>query len=177
MRRLEQELSEFCSDGAALPSFAEFKASGRVSLYNRAVRHGGLGYWAERLGVERREARHSWTEESLQNRLLELCEGLTVFPTQDELQDAGLAAAVGRMGGSVYWAERLGLPLKFPPWTHDSIRETLAPLCSGRSEWPSNAELARHGGGRLVAAIGRYGGSQHWANEFGLRITPRGRRR
>jgi len=49
--RIELELRELCQGREGWPSIAEFRAAGRMSLYEAVRRHGGSSLWAERIGL------------------------------------------------------------------------------------------------------------------------------
>ena len=51
--RIRSELQTFCSGRKVWPSAADFKEAGRGDLYVAASRYGGIGHWAEVLGVPR----------------------------------------------------------------------------------------------------------------------------
>ena len=51
-RRIAAELEEFCAGRSRWPLFREFEQAGRGDLYRAASRHGGVGRWQRRLGLE-----------------------------------------------------------------------------------------------------------------------------
>lgn len=51
--RIRQELEAFCAGATAWPTEQEFVAAGRRALYSAASRAGGIGYWADQLGLPR----------------------------------------------------------------------------------------------------------------------------
>ena len=51
-RRIAAELEEFCAGRSRWPLFREFEQAGRGVLYRAASRHGGVGRWQRRLGLE-----------------------------------------------------------------------------------------------------------------------------
>jgi hypothetical protein len=52
--RIRAELVTFCSGRTTWPSAGEFKRAGRSDLYVAASRYGGIGHWADELGLSRR---------------------------------------------------------------------------------------------------------------------------
>jgi len=52
-QRIERELIEFVGERDTFPLRREFQESGVNGLLHAAERHGGLSYWAERIGVRR----------------------------------------------------------------------------------------------------------------------------
>lgn len=55
--RIESELLEVWGEREAWPSVEEFRAVGRLALYEAVLRHGGSRAWAERLGWRLQETR------------------------------------------------------------------------------------------------------------------------
>jgi hypothetical protein len=51
--RLRAELEEFCRGRTTWPPERVFREASKERLYNAASGHGGVGYWADRLGLER----------------------------------------------------------------------------------------------------------------------------
>lgn len=49
--RIESELRELCHSRKRWPSIAEFRAEGKMSLYEAVRRYGGAASWAERIGL------------------------------------------------------------------------------------------------------------------------------
>lgn len=60
-----------------------------------------------------------WTDELIEQKIMEVVNTLQIdhFPTHTEiikvLGNKGLAAKISKHKGTVYWAEKLGLPLKY----------------------------------------------------------------
>jgi hypothetical protein len=81
---------------------------------------------------------------------------------------------VTRFGGARLWARRLGLPYPerrpgyAPRWTEERVRPELSEFLEGSCDWPSRIEFERDGRKPLRDAIGRLGGVERWAAEFGL---------
>lgn len=73
-----------------------------------------------------------WTEELIEEKIMEVVqkEKIAYFPTHRQLrkyyQDAALTNAIGKTGGSVYWSEKIGLPLKDSFSTTGLLYETKA---------------------------------------------------
>ncbi len=57
----------------------------------------------------------------------------------------------------------------------EQLRRELAPLLSGRTEWPTEREWREAGAYHLLRAVQRLNGTRYWAQEFGLPYRPRGR--
>ena len=73
-----------------------------------------------------------WSDELIQEKIMEVVNGekLNHFPTHSEIisffGNKGLAAKISKRGGTVYWSERLGLPLKDSETTLGNKYESLA---------------------------------------------------
>lgn len=61
----------------------------------------------------------AWTDEVIENKIMEVVQKLNLdhFPTHSEmiaaLGNRGLAAKISKDKGTVFWAEKLGLPIKY----------------------------------------------------------------
>jgi hypothetical protein len=51
--RVRGALEEFCRGRTVWPPERVFREAGKERLYKAASRHGGVGYWADQLGLER----------------------------------------------------------------------------------------------------------------------------
>jgi hypothetical protein len=49
--RIRRELGAFCAGRGSWPSATEFRSSGHGDLYHAVYRYGGVGYWAEDVGL------------------------------------------------------------------------------------------------------------------------------
>lgn len=118
-----------------------------------------------------------WSEERVRRELEEFLEDAAVWPSYRDFQRHGrrnLRDKVTQFGGARLWARRLGLP--YPErkpgyaarWTDGRVREELSEFVRGRVEWPSRLEFEHAGRKRLRDAVGRLGGPERWAPEFGL---------
>jgi hypothetical protein len=90
-----------------------------------------------------------------------------------------LRDAVTHMGGARKWARRIGIryPERRPGyavrWTEARVRCELGDFLEGRSAWPSRLEFEAAGRKALRDAVGRLGGVDRWAREFGFERTDR----
>ena len=73
-----------------------------------------------------------WNDELIEKKILEVVHELNIdhFPTHSEiimvLGNKGLAAKISKYKGSVYWAEKLGLPLKYSETSFGNKFEIIA---------------------------------------------------
>jgi hypothetical protein len=115
---IEAELRKLIGRDTVWPSRREFEQAGLYSMLISIYRHEGPGFWAERMGVERRPSvakgrAKSWTEDRIRSELEPFCAERQVWPTEREFIDSGkhaLYAAASRNGGVARWAAELGLP-------------------------------------------------------------------
>jgi hypothetical protein len=123
------------------------------------------------------QRRSNWTNERIERELLQFLSGKEEWPTYREFQRAGkreLRDAITERGGAEHWARQLGLTFKrHPPgyakrWTEERIRADLRSFLRRRRRWPSRNEFEAAGRKPLRDAIGRTGGPERWAAEFGL---------
>jgi hypothetical protein len=114
--------------------------------------------------------------------------GSDEWPSAAEFVRAGnrqLRDMVYRFGGSERWARELGVsyPKRRPGyavrWTDARVRQELKPFLAGRVSWPSRKDFEAAGLKALRDAVGRTGGIERWAAEFGLALADlrRGSRR
>lgn len=74
----------------------------------------------------------SWTDELIEEKIFEVINELQLdhFPTHSEiisvLGNRGLAAKISKHKGTVYWAEKLGLPLKYSETSFGNKHEVIA---------------------------------------------------
>jgi hypothetical protein len=52
--RIQSELEQFCAGRELWPTEREFAEAGKRALYSAASRNGGVAWWAQQLGLERR---------------------------------------------------------------------------------------------------------------------------
>jgi Fic family protein len=52
--RIKEELETFCEGRTRWPAVADFKAAGQTALYLAITRYGGVEYWADQVGLQRR---------------------------------------------------------------------------------------------------------------------------
>lgn len=92
-----------------------------------------------------------------------------------------LHAALMRHGGPERWAGELGVPRvaqrRGRRLSDDEIRDALRALLREHrpSRFPSQAWLREHGPAGLSSAVKSSGGTQRWANEFGMPATKQSR--
>jgi len=127
-------------------------------------------------GIPVREVRR-WPPRKLGRELRNFLATRTSWPSYAEFADAGEAILHAQMmswGGPYYWGHELGLevPLRMVYWNETLIRNALAPLVEGASEWPKVRELEAIGLIPLSWAIKNSGGMARWAREFGFDFTP-----
>lgn len=73
-----------------------------------------------------------WNDDLIQDKILEVVNGakLNHFPTHNEMisyfGNKALAVKISKRGGTLYWAERLGLPLKNSETTFGDKYESIA---------------------------------------------------
>ncbi len=114
-----------------------------------------------------------WPPGRLERELRNFLATRTRWPNYVEFADAGeaiLHAQVMAWGGPYYWGHKLGLPVPYRMvyWDETLIRNALAPLVEGASEWPEIKELEAQGMTPLYAAIQHRGGMARWAREYGF---------
>jgi hypothetical protein len=128
-------------------------------------------------GANRKNTKPLWTEDRVRRELEELLEGATEWPSYREFRRAGqesLRNQLPRFGGARQWAKRLGVqyPERKPGyarrWTEERVRADLVEFLYERESWPSRVEFEEAGRKPLRDAIGRLGGPERWAAEFGL---------
>ena len=120
-----------------------------------------------------------WTEERVRCELESFLDGALEWPSYREFQRNGrkqLRDVVTRLGGARRWARLVGVryverkPGYAPRWTEDRVRAELHVFLDGRRDWPMRLEFENAGCKALRDAVGRLGGPQRWAREFGLPI-------
>jgi len=119
----------------------------------------------------------AWPNERVRHELEAFLEGAVEWPSYREFQRRGrkgLRDMVTRLGGARRWADRLGVayvehkPGYASRWTEDRVRAELREFLDGRREWPTRLEFEQAGHKTLRDAVGRLGGRERWAREFGL---------
>ncbi len=179
--RIYAAREEFLRGHTVWPSRQTFEMSGCKPLGDAIRRHGGAARWAAAFELELPDLRSgsslAWTEERIESELRRVIGQGTCWPSRWELLQAtsGLASAVSRSGGVLYWCDRLG-PTRPPReirsgprvWTDERIRAELRAFCGGRSTWPTQREFIANGRSRLYQSTSRRGGVARWATELGL---------
>jgi hypothetical protein len=182
--RITEELAAFLGNRAEWPRYADFVAAGRDRLYHAVARNGGPELWAQRLGVRylKRRGRPAtyWTDARVRERLGVMLLGRDRWPTQADFEtadEARLLAAIRRRGDTGRWRAEFGVagprrstPRKAPPrvWTDAAIAAAISPLIHALGRWPTQDEFRRAGLIPALAAVYRYGGSDHWQRQFGV---------
>lgn len=69
-------------------------------------------------------------------------------------------------------AQRVARRRRGLPWDEESIREALSSFLRGRTAWPTYDEFIAAGLKGLRDVLPRFGGSEHWAREMGLKDGP-----
>lgn len=111
------------------------------------------------------ERRSRWTDATLETELQAFVSGRAAFPTMQEFVAAGrtdLRDAVKNYGGTVLWAQRLGLTLRngqdrTPYGTAEAIAEAQRVIAE-QGRLPNVTALRSNGHPRLATFISRCGG-------------------
>ena len=124
-----------------------------------------------------------WNEDRIEAGLREFfSDRQKAWPPFGEFALAGkgrLHAQAMDWGGPLYWAPKLSVdvPASAVRWNHDRVRGALRPILRGRRKWPGSHVFRAAGQQRLQTAVYRHGGTETWAAEFGLRFSPREKKR
>ena len=129
--------------------------------------------FAKRLSSRRRGTRYpsQWPDDrTLQRELEAFTAGRSFFPTQREFNRADradLRAAVTDLGGTAYWAERLGLPIRSrqdkTPYTEaDALRDAQR-VITEHGRLPGVRKLRALGYARLASAVQAAGGASRFS--------------
>lgn len=124
--------------------------------------------------------RKQWTEDIVKEKILKVMSVLNInyMPSLlqiEQLKVAGLGTAIGRTGGSKYWAKKLKLSLKCPMVnrTEEDIKNEILLVVKqlGINRMPSNKEIRKtNGGDSLSNAIARSYGYYEWAKRLNLEV-------
>lgn len=118
-----------------------------------------------------------WTEEKIKAEIHNLANKLNieVMPTNTQMREnrmSGLSRAIGENGGTAYWAEKSGLPMRKrkKKWTDDVIEKELASVVKSLriNTMPSSGDLISLGRLDLQVAISKNGGFRYWAEKLKL---------
>lgn len=120
---LEAELREFLDGRPDWPTSTEFEGAGRHDLRQALKNHGGVVYWADRLGVSLRpgQDRAKYTEQDALDEACELVVELGHVPGESTARRLGygrFATYVRKHGGAAAFARRHGFP-ETPKSRHD----------------------------------------------------------
>ena len=180
--RVRRELAEFLGDQTTWPTRRAFEIAGRKALSDAIGRLGGPARWAATFQLPLPDLRsgsaRAWTPDRIEDELWRVIGDRATWPSRDELLTRGargVASAVSRHGGALYWSKRLSVsaPDRVIPsgpriWTDERIRSDLEEFCRGRVVWPTQREFVAAGRGHLYHAASHRGGVAHWATELGL---------
>jgi hypothetical protein len=188
--RILRELTAALAGRYEWPRYSEFVSAGHRSVYRAVCRNGGPALWAGRVGVRwvRRKGgpRVYWTDDRVRQRLASVLTSRATWPTGTEfvaLGEAGLMAAVRRLGGVERWAVEFGVvhppcqrvsraPMSPRVWDDAAIQAAIAPLARELGRWPTKGEFHRAGIGKALAAVYGHGGSAHWRLLLGVDASP-----
>lgn len=123
--------------------------------------------------ASRLRAHRSWPRERLRKELGAFFAERTVWPHYLEFADAGKArlhAQTMAWGGPHFWGAKLEVkvPRRIERWNEIRLRGALAPFLEGREAWPQLPEFEAAGMMAVYRAVRSGGGTEHWAEEFGL---------
>lgn len=123
--------------------------------------------------------RESWTEERLEAELARFLRHRKSFPSAVELERAGehgLRYALRRLGGHVYWARRMGFPLRpgqdRRPYGDADARVEIEAIRERYGVVPNVDRLRSLGYPRLASFIMARGGVRAYCTEQGLALPP-----
>jgi site-specific DNA recombinase len=127
----------------------------------------------------------AWPESKVRSTLGQFLASCVEWPRYEAFQAAGLALLYRQVelhGGKRRWAADLGLPVAAPRdpaqgWTDERIRGALDRFLAGRRTWPPTKDFASAGLQTVRLAVGRTGGPERWAREYGLTLDPAHRTR
>jgi hypothetical protein len=127
----------------------------------------------------------AWSETKVRSTLGQFLAGCVEWPVFEAFQAAGLALLYRQVdlnGGKRRWAADFGLPIAAPRdpaegWTDERVRGALDRFLAGRRAWPPTKEFASAGLQTARLAVGRTGGPERWAREYGLTLDPAHRTR
>jgi hypothetical protein len=124
-------------------------------------------------------------ETKVRSTLGQFLAGCVEWPVFEAFQAAGLALLYRQVelnGGKRRWAADFGLPIAAPRdpaegWTDERVRGALDRFLAGRRAWPPTKDFASAGLQTARLAVGRTGGPERWAGEYGLTLDPARRTR
>jgi hypothetical protein len=180
--RIADELVAFAESLGHQPTLNDFYNAGRGDLLGAMKTHGTRAQWmalvADLPPAPRRsgqyghrmrlpdERRLRWTDEALEAELRAFVSGRVGFPTMQEFVAAGrtdLRDAVKNYGGTVLWAQRLGLALRHgqdrsPYGAAEAIADAQR-IIAKRGRLPNVKALRSSGHPRLATFIDHQCGS------------------
>ena len=197
---IRAELTEFLRGRDAWPTYDEFTAGGAKGLRDAVARIHGAEWWAREMklsgGDRRRGGVRIWTDDRIRATLSEFLGRRTTWPTQTELDAAGLQGlreVLRHYGGPERWSEELGVALspkqtpasrprkraanpppvaterRWPKWNDQTIADALRTFLDGRDEWPRYRDFVSSGPPGLYQAVLKHGGSRAWAARLGVK--------
>jgi DNA invertase Pin-like site-specific DNA recombinase len=183
LRRLEEELRSFLAERQVWPDYLEFAAAGRGRLHAQVLLWGGPYYWSAKFGLQIWDKAVVWSEDRVEAALAPFLAGHQHWPPRGTFEEAGLHrvyVAAQQHGGIAHWAKRFGLAYRAGrryPWPPERIEREVLRVSGDSGEFPSHRELREKGPKGLAEGIRREGGTIHWADRLGLRLSPERRRR
>ncbi len=173
-RRLEAALRAFFASRDEWPKYPDFAEDGCGRLHAQVLIWGGPHYWGHKLGVKVPKGIVRWNDTLLHDALAPLLCYRDAWPSPEEFDAKGLAAArravlSGR--GVADWAEEFGIQhgKVYWRWSKEQIERELAAFVGERAIFPSRREFEEAGVGRLFHAAARHGGISYWAKRIGVR--------
>jgi hypothetical protein len=129
-----------------------------------------------------RRGKRPWDKKRLEAELAVFLRGRSYFPTASELEREGhhgLRYALRRLGGHVYWAKRMGLPLRpgqdRRPYGTDEARRDIAAVKERYGTVPAEQRLRDLGYPRLASFVKARGGVRAFCRQQGIDLPPRRR--
>lgn len=159
-----------CEKGAARLSRLDDRPMGRgqgqaanaVAVRTRAIRPSSAGTTSAPVN-----------EDLVLLELAAFLTGMERWPARQEFIDAGQAQLyrqAEQTGGAERWAAEFGLTHLPEPQDpeEESLRAELASFLAGFDHWPTFGEFRIAGRTTLYGKVLRHGGSERWAQDFGL---------
>ena len=115
----------------------------------------------------------SWSEARIEEGLERFLADAREWPSYAEFAVAGFARLhfqVMGFGGPYWWGPRFGIeiPGRFVIWNEERVRGALRPFLRGRETFPLKGAFIEAELRSMWTAVESHGGSEYWADEFGL---------